>query len=577
MSKHTVFYTCKYAPVELLEGFGCECVYADVEANSFEVADTHSHPNLCGYAKSVLDFIETNDVHEIVLTTCCDAMRRVYDILKCNSNLDFIYLLDIPHDSNHFQVDYFNSQLKRFAYAYKAYSNLDFEVGRACSACKPSDKLNDKHVLLTGAHSPKSLNDLLEGLVDIQVVNTTCTSNRAIGYAPKYLAQDPTKPKCSETCITNTKSSIELFCDWYSKALLTQMPCIRMQDISKREELFNDNQIGVVYHTMKFCDYYPLESFGLTSMLDIPILKLETDGTPQSSGQLQTRIDAFNETIKSHNPHLFTNNKTLQYTPGDTMYTLGVDSGSTSTEAVVLDQNKTIISKVIMPTGARASKSANAAVDQVLSKANLKRDDIAYAISCGYGRQIIEGMDEEITEITCHAKGAHFLSPNSRCVIDIGGQDSKAIALDDSGNVVNFTMNNKCAAGTGRFLEAMARTLEIDLDSMSDMGLSWNKDIKISSMCTVFAESEVISLIAQDRATQDIIHGLNMAVASKTAALVRRTKANPPYIMTGGVAANKGLVKALREALDADVVVNKDSQYCGAIGAAILALEKLGY
>ena len=130
-------------------------------------------------------------------------------------------------------------------------------------------------------------------------------------------------------------------------------------------------------------------------------------------------------------------------------YTLGVDSGSTSTEAVVLNQDKDIISKVIMPTGARASKSADLAVEEVLSKAGLKRGDIAYAISCGYGRQIIEGMDEEITEITCHAKGAHFLSPTSRCVIDIGGQDSKAISLDDSGNVVNFTMNNKCAAGGG--------------------------------------------------------------------------------------------------------------------------------
>ena len=177
------------------------------------------------------------------------------------------------------------------------------------------------------------------------------------------------------------------------------------------------------------------------------------------------------------------------------------------------------------------------------------------------------------TEITCHARGAHYLDTSVRTVVDIGGQDSKVIRLDEQGNVVNFVMNDKCAAGTGRFLEMMARTMEMSLDQLGNCGIQYKEDITISSMCTVFAESEVVSLIAQNKETDDIVHGLNKAVAAKTAALVKRVGGEEKYMMTGGVSRNQGLVKTLEERLGTKLVISEQAQLCGALGAALFAAD----
>lgn len=257
-------------------------------------------------------------------------------------------------------------------------------------------------------------------------------------------------------------------------------------------------------------------------------------------------------------------------------YVLGVDSGSTSTDAVVMDRDGTIVASVIGATGAKASLGASKVVDEVLRRAHVDKDELALSVATGYGREAIPHMDMTITEITCHAAGAHRLAPQALTVIDIGGQDSKVIHLGPDGTVSNFVMNDKCAAGTGRFLEAMARTLEMPLDELSRQGLGWKRDVTISSMCTVFAESEVVSLIADDTPTPDIIHGLDMSVARKTAALAKRVGAEPPYLMTGGVAMNEGVVRALEDVLGAPVATHDDSQLCGAIGAAMMGLESLG-
>ena len=163
--------------------------------------------------------------------------------------------------------------------------------------------------------------------------------------------------------------------------------------------------------------------------------------------------------------------------------------------------------------------------------------------------------------------------PDVSFILDIGGQDSKVIRLDENGAVANFVMNDKCAAGTGRFLEMMARTMEMNLDQMSECGLEFKEDITISSMCTVFAESEVVSLIAQNKATDDIVHGLNKAVAVKTAALTRRVGGEEKYMMTGGVSKNKGLVKTLEEKLGTKLVISDKAQLCGALGAALFAAD----
>ena len=250
-----------------------------------------------------------------------------------------------------------------------------------------------------------------------------------------------------------------------------------------------------------------------------------------------------------------------------------MDSGSASTDAVILDADGNLAGWSVVQTGSGAASGAEKALEQAMKMAGITKQDLRKVISTGYGRETIGMGDMSVTEITCHAKGAHYLMPSVRMVIDIGGQDSKIIRIDEKGSVVNFVMNDKCAAGTGRFLDMMARTMEMSLEEMSERGLSWKEDVQISSMCTVFAESEVVSLIAQNTLSADIIHGLNMAVAGKTVSLVHRIGGQPPFIMTGGVAQNKGVVRALEEKIGEKIFVPDQAQLCGALGAALIALH----
>ena len=211
-----------------------------------------------------------------------------------------------------------------------------------------------------------------------------------------------------------------------------------------------------------------------------------------------------------------------------------------------------------------------------VEKAGIRKEDIVRIVTTGYGRAYIDSGDDSITEITCHAKGAHYLNPNVRTVIDIGGQDIKAISIDENGAVKNFLMNDKWCSRNRTIPGMMARTLGLSLEEMSTRGLEWKENVVISSMCTVFAESEVVSLVAQNKDVADIIHGLNVSVASKVGALAARLgKKNPgEYMMTGGVARNKGIIQALEEKLGAKLYICDEAQLCGALGAALFAYEK---
>ena len=347
------------------------------------------------------------------------------------------------------------------------------------------------------------------------------------------------------------------------------MPCMRMMDNTGRKQLYNDENLkGIIYHTVKFCDFYSFEYADIKQHAALPLLKIESDYTVQSSGQLLTRLEAFAESIAPEQME----GKERKMGKG---FVAGIDSGSTSTDVVILDKDKKIVTGIILPTGAGAAIGAERALEQALHSAKLAREDIDALVTTGYGRTAIQSGDKSITEITCHARGAHYLDPDVRTVIDIGGQDSKVIRLDETGSVVNFVMNDKCAAGTGRFLEMMARTMEMSLDQMSVTGLHYKEDITISSMCTVFAESEVVSLIAQNKAPDDIVHGLNKAVAAKTAALAKRVGGEEKYMMTGGVSKNQGLVQTLEEKLHTKLVISEKAQLCGALGAALFAADMI--
>lgn len=254
------------------------------------------------------------------------------------------------------------------------------------------------------------------------------------------------------------------------------------------------------------------------------------------------------------------------------MITAGIDIGSITTKSAVMEERKLLGTKILF-TGYNAEQAGTRVLDELLAELGLKRDDIGKTVSTGYGRNSVKNADKAITEITCHAAGAFFNNPHIRSIIDIGGQDSKSICIDDTGKVKDFAMNDKCAAGTGRFLEVMARALEVDLDSFGEMSLHAENPSKISSLCTVFAESEVISLISKGEMRENIIAGIHESIAARVAAMANRIGIREPVMMTGGVAKNKGVVKALEDKLSMKIEISANAQENGAIGAALLAFN----
>ena len=544
------YYICKYTPVELLESLGAKCEILNTMPKGFELAEQIAHPNICGFGKTLLEAVLEGKVKELVLVNCCDTIRSVCDVLEDSGKLDFLYMLDILHSQDACSREKTAEEIKRLVKAYSAYKGTEFDENRFREAFHQPKKPKGSHLNVLGARMGTELFQMVEKLMPLPVENATCVNNRSVGSMapPENVGFD------------------ELM-DWYAGELLCQAPCMRMMDHSGRKQLYNDPDLkGIIYHTVKFCDFYSFEYSEIKEHTDIPLLKIESDYTLQSSGQLMTRLEAFAETITQDEER----GKEIKMGKG---YFAGIDSGSTSTDVVILDKEKKIVAGIVLPTGAGAAIGAERALSEALKDADLSREDIDALVTTGYGRTAIQEGDKSITKITCHAKGAHYLDPEVRTVVDIGGQDSKVIRIDENGAVENFVMNDKCAAGTGRFLEMMARTMEMDLDHMSQAGLKYKEDITISSMCTVFAESEVVSLIAQNKETDDIVHGLNKAVATKTAALAKRVGGQEKYMMTGGVSKNKGLVKTLEEKLGTSLVIHKDAQLCGALGAALFALE----
>jgi len=261
--------------------------------------------------------------------------------------------------------------------------------------------------------------------------------------------------------------------------------------------------------------------------------------------------------------------------PGD--YVLGVDSGSLTAKAVIMDRNRRIISSNVAQLGFVSKKALQTAVDGALGLANLAFSDMAYVVATGYGRLAYADADREITEISCHARGAHYLLPDVRTVIDIGGQDSKIISVGPSGSFTNFAMNEKCAAGTGKFLQVMATALGVELEQIGELSLQAQNELHISSTCTVFAETEVISLVAQEHALPDILAAIHESIASRMLTLAGRVTLTEPVMMTGGVARNVGLVKTLERVLNIDINVSGDPQIAGAIGAAMFAADAAGW
>ena len=257
------------------------------------------------------------------------------------------------------------------------------------------------------------------------------------------------------------------------------------------------------------------------------------------------------------------------------MITAGVDIGSSSSKVVILQDGANILSKVVIPVGTGTSGPTRS-FEQALGEANLERKNIDWIIATGYGRNNFIAADQQLSEISCHARGVFYLLPEVGTIIDIGGQDAKAIKVGPKGTVVNFFMNDKCAAGTGRFLDVMSRVLEVDVSALADLGAQAEQEASISSTCTVFAESEVISQMARGTRREDVAAGVIRSVVRRVVGLANRVGIQPQVVMTGGVSLNWLVVKFMQEELGTTVRVAPDAQLTGALGAALIAYSTHG-
>ena len=662
-------YVCKYVPVEALEAMGAhmERVEPDESLVSFDAAESCMHANVCSFAKATFETVLSGSFDGIVLTTCCDSMRRLADALRAQAPDLFIHVLDVPRDTGEAACALFERRVSEFLSAYGEFANVDFSEaklftqlgGTLCPAegtcestleldlarlhsetAQPSFRLaKSSSVSQSFANSGQAADSAAwsegcgasERNADESVAAPQVEPNRgqatdagarsegcaasernatAAAAAPQVNCTlqpqthfSPTMPNVGIagaranaeikrileargvniafdiTCTNAVRRFVPRKTDTlaqYAHDVLTQLPCARMRDISPRKGFFDSAlpQVdGLVYHTVQFCDMYSYEYSDLKRTSPAPILALETDCTAQSRGQMLTRLEAFLESIGASQTEHLASQKGSPMSAAAT-FVVGLDSGSTSTNAVVMNEARKIVASVVIRTGAKAGASAERAYREVLERADIAPDQVGCTIATGYGRVSIPFADENVTEISCHGRGAHYFNPDVRTILDIGGQDSKAIHVNAAGEVTDFAMNDKCAAGTGRFLEMIARSLEISLDELGPAALESKKRLEIASMCSVFAESEVISLIANNEEKPDIAAGVCRAVAGKAYSLMRRVGLEGAYMMTGGVAQNPGVVRAVEELIGEKLFICEDPEIVGATGAALLALEK---
>lgn len=255
------------------------------------------------------------------------------------------------------------------------------------------------------------------------------------------------------------------------------------------------------------------------------------------------------------------------------LYVVGVDIGSTQAKAVALDERAQIVGQALLDIEMNMGSAAQEVFDQVLRVAGLSESEIAFTVATGYGRYRVTFGDAQVTEISCHARGATAEFPRTRTVLDIGGQDTKAIRVGDAGEVMDFAMNDKCAAGTGRFLGAASFALELPLSDLGPMAMQATAPVKITTTCTVFAESEIIGHLAKGHRAEDVLAGMHYSIATRCASLVRRVGLTPEITFTGGVSRNAAMVTLLQQVLGMPLNVSAQGHFMGAIGAALYALD----
>ncbi len=574
-----IYYACSYVPMEILFSTGEK--FKRLKGSDY----SHSnliHCNLCGYSKAIFSEVMSLEEGDIFIgVDSCDAMRRILDVLDERAKAQ-IFSLKLPWKREHLSeiflyaeferlIEFLNYKFKRkieykdLEKGIKSYNSLVDYVAEISSKTYGSEQgklltkafngekeiikndnylpINNRISVSGGVIDPEEIANIIEQSGGNMINLNTCTGTRAFN-------------KCTES---DGKTPVEAI----AKRILDREPCGRFFEGDK----YNCESDGIIKIQPKFCDFYD-SSYNKTGK---PQINLQLDYPIDSRGQLKTRIGAFLENIPSKK---LRNNSPKNLKDGKKSVFFGIDCGSTTTNIVVLDENEKIVFWKNSRTGANAEKTINELLDRAFVSLNIDENDIKYCISTGYGRDLVKIANEKITEITCHAKGVVHDIENAKSIIDIGGQDSKIITLNEKGKVDRFVMNDKCAAGTGRFLEVMAGVMQKDLDQMAEISKKSNKNLSISSMCTVFAESEVISLIGKGEKLEDISSALFKAISRRIINMYKGLNALSPVVFTGGVARNSGMVAALEKQLNTKIIIPEIPDIMGAYGAALFASEK---
>jgi predicted CoA-substrate-specific enzyme activase len=565
-------FFCSYIPVELLTACGHEVVDISVfENEKYSLAYSCSlHDNICSYAKYLFSKIIDDDrqFDFVIVPKVCDAMKQLHSSL-CYSGKIESFLLDVPGRTGDQSAKYLSSQ---YLSLLEKIAPDHFHQG------KTDLLLAEKYAPTVFAHSLNPEEDHGQS-VKIGVAGSSYSPALFRDIFKKFNAGGIFLRHCGHGIVSSGErqfsptASLEQELLRLARYSLQNTICPRSDGGNLTNyiiaEIEKQQLAGLIFTTLKFCDFYAFELEKLKNILPagFPCLYLENDLSVNSDEQNVTRIEAFMEKIMSGQPT--TKKSRARAVAPSEIYSIGLDVGSTTTKGIMLKNGQEIIASTIIPTSINMKDSADAAFGKLIEQSSIGEENIFRTIYTGYGRTAFPDR-EQTTEITCHAAGVNFLRPQSGTIIDIGGQDSKAIRIDEAGNVLRFAMNDKCAAGTGRFLENMVQRMNINFDRFSDLSLAADHPTPISSMCSVFAESEVVSLMTKGIPVGSIARGLNFAIAERVCALVRKIQGEAPFILTGGLSLNAGFTGELENALACRVTIFAEAQLAGAIGAAVI-------
>jgi len=542
---------CSLIPAELLISLGHDCHFLaadEIVGLKEEGYQCAFHDNLCSYAKALLGyFVRSHHLYDVIIVpTSCDALKKLSNALTALIPKEKVCVLDVPQNKGVPAQRFLASELKK----------LSSRLGRGHSRnfSPPPNGMG-----------PREGKSKKIGILGANVLlGVFRAAFEKFGFEAVFLNQCLFKSYPDmDLALILEKGGVAS----YAGRFLEKNSCPRTNDSGCKEllkrKIQEEGVSGLVVNAMKFCDFQYFDYQYFREALNIPALLIEHDLEGNYEGQIMTRLDAFLEQFETKRGK----SKKGVYREG---YFAGIDSGSNTTKLVCIDKDKNVVFMSLVPTGTNVQRSVEALL-AALHEKGIGRKDIVRFVATGYGRSNVKGADVIVTEISCHAAGAYHRLQKSATIIDIGGQDSKAIKIDGRGAVVQFAMNDKCAAGTGRFLEVIAHKLEMSLPEFSALALKANAAVDVSSMCSVFAESEVISLIAAGKKREEIARGIHRAIAERVASLSRRVGGDPPYYMAGGVAKNACLVRELEGRLGSKVFVIDEPQFSGALGAALLA------